>query len=122
VPARRPAAGTGLHRPFITTPAAPGRPQQPALPAPARYAHKVAIRLTAIEDSWVEFTTPAGAYLSQSIIAGGMSQRWAFRHAVDLRLGNPGGIRLTVDGTHPLPPGTVEPITLRLGLGGKISS
>ena len=69
----------------------------------------------------MEFTTPAGAYLSQSIIAGGTSHQWAFRHPVDLRLGNPGGIRLTVDGRHPLPPGTVEPITLRLGLGAKIS-
>ena len=45
-----------------------------------------------------------------------------FRHAVDMRLGNPGGIKLTVDGKHSLPPGTVQPITLRLGLGGKISS
>jgi len=87
-----------------------------------RYAHKVVIHLTAMEDCWVEFTSPAGAGLSQSIVAGGTSQRWVFRHAVDMRLGNPGGIRLTVDGKHPLPPGTVEPITLRLGLGDKISS
>jgi len=39
-----------------------------------------------------------------------------------MRLGNPGGIRLTVDGKNPLPPGTTQPITLRLGLRGKISS
>ena len=110
------APGAGLHRPshHRTGPAA-------APLAASRYAHEVVIRLTAIEDCWVEFTTPAGAYLSQSIIAGGTSHQWAFRHPVDLRLGNPGGIRLTVDGTHPLPPGTVEPITLRLGPGAKIS-
>jgi hypothetical protein len=93
-----------------------------ALPSPARYAHKVAIHLTAIEDCWVEFTSPAGANLSQSIVSGGTSQRWVFRQAVDMRLGNPGGIRLTIDGKHPLPPGTIEPITLRLRLGSKISS
>ena len=123
-PALRPAAGTGLHRAVYhhARRAAAAAAPAAALPSPARYAHKVAIDLTAIEDCWVEFTTPAGAYLSQSIIVGGTSQRWAFRHAVDLRLGNPGGIRLTVDGKHPLPPGTVEPITLTLGLGGKISS
>jgi hypothetical protein len=39
-----------------------------------------------------------------------------------MRLGNPGGIRLTVDGKNPLPPGTVEPITLRLRRHGKIST
>jgi len=123
-PALRPAAGTGLHRAVYhhARRAAAAAAPAAALPSPAGYAHKVAIDLTAIEDCWVEFTTPAGAYLSQSIIVGGTSQRWAFRHAVDLRLGNPGGIRLTVDGKHPLPPGTVEPITLTLGLGGKISS
>jgi hypothetical protein len=93
-----------------------------AIPPPARYAHVVSIHLTAIEDCWVEFTTPAGAYLSQSIVAGGASRRWVFWHAVDMRLGNPGGITLTVDGRRPLPPGTAEPVTLRLGLGGKISS
>ena len=119
-----PAARTGLHRAVhrhgrravaATAPAA-------ALPSPAPYAHKVAIHLTAIEDCWVEFTTPAGAYLSQSVVPGGTSKRWVFQHAVDMRLGNPGGIRLTVDGKHPLPPGTVEPITLRLGLSDRISN
>jgi len=29
---------------------------------------------------------------------------------------------MTVDGTNPLPPGAVEPVTLRLGLDGKIST
>ena len=40
----------------------------------------------------------------------------------DMRLGDPGGIRLTVDGKNPLPLGTANPITLSLGLHGKISS
>lgn len=122
-PAGHSAARTVLHRAghhrgrgaAAASPAA-------ASPPPARYPHTVSIDLTAIEDCWVGFTTPAGAYLSQSIVAGGTSRRWVFRHAVDMRLGNPGGITLTVDGRHPLPPGTAEPITLRLGLGGKISS
>jgi len=39
-----------------------------------------------------------------------------------MRLGDPGGIRLTVDGKNPLPLGTANPITLSLGLHGKISS
>jgi hypothetical protein len=103
------AAAAGLHRPGYhrTGPAAPPS-------AASRYPLEVVIRLVAVEDCWVEFTTPGGRYLSQSIVAGGTSKRWVFRHAVDMRLGNPGGITLRVDGTNPVPPGTVEPITLRL--------
>ncbi len=91
-------------------------------PVPSPYADKVAIHLTAIEDCWVEFTTPRGGYLFQSYVVGGTSKRWTFGHGVDMRLGNPGGIKLTVDGKNPLPPGTAQPITLRLGLHGKVSS
>jgi len=39
-----------------------------------------------------------------------------------MRLSPPGGIKLTADGKNPLPPGTTKPITLSLGLHGKISS
>jgi len=49
-----------------------------------------------------------------------MSKRRMFRRAVDMRLGNPGGVKLTVDGTKPLPPGTAGPITLRIRRQGKI--
>ncbi len=87
----------------------------------------MAVRLVAIEDCWVEFTTPGGrylfqSYLFQSYVAGGTSKAWSFRHAVAMRLGNPGGITLSVDGKNPLPPGIGHPITLSLGLNGKISS
>jgi helix-turn-helix protein/uncharacterized protein DUF4115 len=108
------AAAAGLHRPVhrhVTPPA-----------AASPYAHKVVIHLRAVEDCWVEFTTPGGGYLFQTVVAGGTSKRWVFRHAVDMRLGNPGGIKLRVDGTNPLPPGTVEPITLRLRRPGTVSS
>ena len=54
-------------------------------------------------------------------MTGGTTRTWTFRHAVDMRLGNPAGIRLTVDGTNPLPPGTTAPITLRIGHHGKTS-
>jgi cytoskeletal protein RodZ len=107
-------AAAGRHRPShhrVTPP-----------PAPSPYTHRVVIHLTAVEDCWVEFTTPGGRYLSQAVVAGGTSQRWVFSHAVDMRLGNPGGIKLRVNGTNPLPPGTAAPITLRLRRHGKLSS
>ena len=99
----------GLHR-HVTPPTAPGA-----------YARKVVVHLRAVEDCWVEFTTPGGGYLFQSYVSHGTAKRWVFRHAVDVRLGNPGGITLRVDGKNPLPPGTVEPITLRLRRHGKVA-
>ena len=85
-------------------------------PGAARSVHTVVVHLTAIRGCWVEFTTPTGGYLSRSYVAAGASNTWAFGHAVDMKLSNPAGIRLTVDGTNPLPPGpAAEPITLSLG-------
>jgi len=93
-------------------------------PTPAAvspYAHEVVVSLTAIQDCWVGFATPGGGYLTQAYVVAGTSKSWTFGYAVQMRLGNPGGISLTVDGRNPLPPGTTNPITLSLGLGGSIS-
>ncbi len=113
-------AAAGLHR--ASHRHATPSPAAAATAAPGPYAHKIAIHLTAIQDCWVEFTAPADGYLFQSYVVAGTSKRWTFRHGVDMRLGNPGGIRLTVDGKNPLPPGTAQPVTLSLGLDGKVSS
>jgi cytoskeletal protein RodZ len=118
----------GLHHPHATRPAARAAPvvhrrashTTPRAPV-APYAHTVVIDLTAIEDCWVEFTTPGGGYLFQSYVTGGTSKTWSFPSPVAMRLGNPGGIRLTVDGENPLPPGTDSPITLGLGLNRQVS-
>jgi hypothetical protein len=61
-------------------------------------------------------------YPFQDHVVGGTWQTWTFGYSVAIRLGNPDGIRLTVDGKYPLPPGTVNPITSSLGLNDKISS
>jgi cytoskeletal protein RodZ len=108
-------AGRVIHRHAAPSPAVTS-------PASNTFAHEVVIRFTAIEDCWVEFTTPGGRDLFTSYVVAGTLKRWTFGHAVDMRLGNPGGIRLTVDGKNPLPPGTINAITLILGLHGKISS
>ena len=113
-------AAAGLHR--ASHRRATPSPAAAATAAQNPYARKIAIRLTATGDCWVEFTAPAGGYLFQSYVVAGTSRRWTFWHGVDMRLGNPGGIRLTVDGKNPLPPGTAQPITLSLGLHGKVSS
>jgi cytoskeletal protein RodZ len=91
-------------------------------PSPTRARHTVVIRLTAIEDCWVGFTTPAGAYLSQDYVVGGSTKTWTFRHAVTMQIGNPGGITLTVNGKNLGSPGSAGPLTLSFGPGTKLSS
>ena len=91
-------------------------------PTPTHASHLVVIRLTAIEDCWVGFTTPAGAYLSQFLVVGGSSKTWRFHHAVTMQIGNPGGILLTVNGKNLGSPGQTGPLTLSLGPGTKLPS
>jgi cytoskeletal protein RodZ len=121
----------GLHHPHAARPAARAVPavhrhashvSHAKPPAPvAPYARTVVIDLTAIEDCWVEFTTAGGGYLFQSYVVGGTSKTWTFSYPVAMRLGNPDGITLTVDGKNPLPPATDTPITLGLGLNDQVS-
>jgi len=92
-------------------------------PTPAAvspYAHEVVVKLTASQDCWVEFTTPGGGYVTEAYVVAGTSKSWTFAYPVQMRLGNPGGITLTVDGRNPLPPGTTTPVTLGLGPGGSV--
>jgi cytoskeletal protein RodZ len=122
-PAANPAAVIGAgsathHRGTHHT----GHPSATPSAAAQPYTHEVVIRLTAVEDCWVEFTTPAGGYLTQAYVVAGTSKSWTFGYPVNMQLGNPGGVSLVVDGKNPLPPGTANPITLNLGLDGSVSS
>ena len=57
----------------------------------------VVISLTAIQDCWVEFTKPDGRFLTQAYIVGGaVPSTWTFDRSVNMDIGNPGGIVLTV--------------------------
>jgi hypothetical protein len=62
----------------------------------------VVVHLTAIHASSVVFTTPGGKYLFRATIPAGTSKKWTFRQPVTMRLGNPGGVKLSVDGKNPL--------------------
>ena len=82
------------------------------------YAREVVIHLATSQGCSVEFTTPAGGYLSRYSIAPGATKTWTFRRAVDMTLGSPGGIRLTVNGKNSVPPGpATQPVTLSLAPG-----
>ncbi len=90
-------------------------------PAPTAASHHVVIRLTAIQNCWVEFTKPNGTYISQATVIGGTTKTWRFRHAITMQIGNPGGILLTVNGKNYGRPGAVgQPLTLSFGPGRKL--
>jgi len=93
------------------------RPQPTAnSPSPA-LADAVVIHLKATESCWVELTTSAGHQIYQGVVSAGSSMHWTEKQAVDLMLGNPGGVSLTVNGKNPVPAGSTNPVTLSLGPG-----
>ena len=82
----------------------------------------VVISLTAIQDCWVEFTKPDGRFLTQAYIVGGSSKTWTFDRSVQMDIGNPGGIVLTVNGKKLGSPGSAgQPVTLSLGPGKPVT-
>jgi cytoskeletal protein RodZ len=91
-------------------------------PTTAPPSHNWVIQLTAIQDCWVEFTKPDGSYLSQAYIVGGTQRTWTFHRAVDMRIGNPGGIRLTVNGQNFSAGQPGQPVTLSFAPGERLPS
>jgi len=83
-----------------------------AHPSPTPTSHDVVIQLTANEDCWVLLTNSGtGAQLFMGVIPAGSSRTFTEKKAVDVRLGNPGGVVLTVNGQRQNPNSTV-PVTL----------
>ena len=79
---------------------------------PTSTSHDVVIQLTATEDCWVLLTRQRdGAQIFMGVIPAGSSRTWTEKKAVDVRLGNPGGVVLTVNGQRQNPNSTV-PVTL----------
>jgi cytoskeletal protein RodZ len=118
VAARGTPASASSQRPSAKPSAAPS-----ASVAPTPAGRSVVIQLTAIEDCWVEFTSPAGQFISQAYIVGGSSKTWTFPQAVDMEIGNPGGIQLIVNGKK-VDSGTSagRPVTLSLGRSQPVTS
>jgi cytoskeletal protein RodZ len=79
----------------------------------------VVIRLTAVEDCWVFLTNAAGGTIYSGVIPAGSTQGWKETQPVNLRLGNPAGVVLTVNGKKATPD-TNQPVTLSLGPAQKV--
>jgi cytoskeletal protein RodZ len=59
----------------------------------------VVIKLTALEDCWVQITRSSdGSQIYMGTILAGSSMTWKEKHAVQVQLGNPPGVVLTVNG------------------------
>ncbi|MGA2826887.1 MAG: RodZ domain-containing protein [Streptosporangiaceae bacterium] len=83
-------------------------------------ANDVVIQLNAVEDCWVYLTNNQGGTIYSGVVPAGSTQTWTETQAVNLRLGNPGGVVLTVNGKKDSP-GTSQPVTLTLGPAQKVS-
>jgi cytoskeletal protein RodZ len=110
------ASGGSRHQAGTTaTPSTHQSHPQPTSTPSSVLTDAVVIQLTAKESCWVELTTAAGHQIFQGVVAAGSSKHWTETQAVDLMLGNPGGVTLTVNGKRPAAADTTQPVTLSLG-------
>jgi cytoskeletal protein RodZ len=94
------------------------RPSAPRSSAPAQsYANEVVISLTARQACWTQLTTAGGTQLYAGIVAAGTAMHWTEKQAVKLKLGNPAGVSLTVNGKSQSAGTGHEPVTLSFGPG-----
>jgi len=101
------AAATISTQPTVrSTPSAKPSPTVSAAPS------DVVIKVAAVEECWVLLTRSSdGSQIFMGVVPAGSSMTWTEKQAVSIRLGNPGGIVLIVDGQRQ-PIKTVLPVTL----------
>ncbi len=92
-------------------PAASAAPAATARPSPTPTSSDVVIHLAANEACWVLLTSQDGSQIYMGVVPAGSSMTWTEKQAVNVRLGNPGGVVLTVNGKRQTP-GTILPVTL----------
>jgi cytoskeletal protein RodZ len=108
-PPATPTARATTHRPHAT-------------PAAAPYANEVVISLKASQNCWVQLTTASGTQVYAGVVLAGATVHWTEKQAVTLRLGNPSGVSLTVNGKNKVAGTNNQPVTLSLGPGASAPS
>jgi cytoskeletal protein RodZ len=100
--------------------AAPKPTKSTASPAPTpSVPSDVVIQLTAVQDCWVFLTNDKGDTIYSGVVPAGSTQSWKETQAVNLRLGNPEGVVLEINGKKEST-GTDQPVTLSLGPAQKV--
>jgi cytoskeletal protein RodZ len=108
------------------TPAATIRPVATAKPkvttkpvthnAPPK--NEAVVKLTATSDCWVGFNSPSGQSLYQGTVAAGQSMTWDLKHRASMVIGNPPGVKVTVNG-HTQKMSSVNVVTLNIDPSSK---
>lgn len=110
------SVSAGSHPQATHSPTA--QPGPSATPAAQPYANEVVISLKATQPCWVQLTTASGKQIYLGVVKAGASMNWTEKQAVTLKLGNPSGVTLTVNGKNNKVAGTSkQPVTLSLGPG-----
>jgi cytoskeletal protein RodZ len=105
---------TATVRPVVTVTAQPTHSAAPKPSQPAFPRNEAVIKLTAVSDCWIGLTnTVTGKQLYQGVVAAGQSMTWTEKKQVSMRIGNPPGVHLTVNGKSQQTSSTV-PITLSI--------
>ena len=108
------AAPTATVRPVVTVTAQPTHSAKPKVTKSAYPKNEAVIKLTAVSDCWVGLTNSAtGQQLYEGVVAAGQTMTWTEKKLVSIRLGNPPGIHLTVNGKAQQT-SSVNPITLNI--------
>ena len=94
--ARSSATPAATVRPVAT--AKPKATVKPVAHTAAPPKNEAVITLTAISDCWVGLTSPTGQSLYQGIVPAGTDHDLDEKHPVSLVIGNPPGVKLTVNG------------------------
>ena len=77
-------------------------------------SRRLDIQLAATQDCWVQLTTATGQTIFAGTVYAGSAMNWIERRTVSMIIGNPAGVRLRVNGKNPVPPGSVNSVTLSL--------
>ncbi len=98
-------------------PTARATPTAHPTPKPTPTSSDVVIHLTANQDCWVLLTSgSSGSQIYMGVVPAGSSMTWTEKQAVNVRLGNPGGVVLIVNGQRQNPNSTT-PVTLNFSPG-----
>ena len=96
---------------------------KPAAPSPTPTVSApsdVVIQLSAVEDCWVFLTNDKGDTIYSGVVPAGSTQSWKETQAVNLRLGNPSGVDLTINGKKQSTGADQQPVTLSVGPAQKV--
>jgi len=102
------AAASGTTRPTVS-------PKASATVSPVVHATPsvAVIKVTAMQDCWIGFTSTSGKQYFQGTILAGHSKTWWTKYRLSMVIGNPPGIVLTVNGrTETM--SAVYPLTLHI--------